>query len=1232
MFIILNNEEFEIYELENKKIIIDRIAVKFNSLPKYLYFDPELKIENGYKIKVVDYLEKIKNYKILDIYKLYYEIKEHKFELTIEDILYPWFYYNNKLGNLLINKETTNSDLILNEIYQEIKKISDIYINFTVKEIKDIIKKNKPLFEKQLNDLVVNTQTYVSTMNIYYNIKKGVDYEKIIIEKSETDYILDMEYITLLEIFNNIILDKNIPFASYNEFYKISKEILPLEEWNLSLTDYIIIRVLEKQNPKGIKQDNYSMSIIGQEENYPVLRMICNLLPGNISEEQYKNNVLKSIKNPKIKEKKEVLLKGKFIIPNQKLNKYVFSDLVMNNPIFSKFIYINERESASKTKSELYIYVEHPIYGLMTCNMTENNDIPDYDSYIKINITKSKNTESIYEFQKIISKLFVIYNNEYDNIIYEYRKYISKFGEISKQKDIFKKKDILRLQDVAKSIIEYGRDDRDTKIKKGQKEQQYSRFCAKLPRVVSKDEAEKFGNYMLFPKESHLDTTELGKIDQNYYICDEHIDSGHIYPGLVENKLKSSEIIQGLPCCYKEDHSKIKGKLYRQYFYEDELIKERKNTLSQKIIKTNKFVNITSTGVLPKNISTFFDIIHPLNDYRRTGMSRGPNSFIECVYEALGLDIFKDIIIDKNIRSNYIENIRKTKLSEIVKNTGICRQELYNKSNKQIFEYFDPLNDKFNEYFDPRMFMTLIEQVYKCNIFLFTRDKNDDGEMTLPYYSQYYLKYNNNYPCIFIYENPGNVSDNPLYPQCELIINFKENNSIYSFVYDDYICIESRKVYENLSLIYINNNLIRSINFDIDLKYIHSQLIDINGKCRILYIKYKIDNIMSYVSLFTDPLPPLMVKENDISLSNQKIYKLDIKYLNDFCKLFNIKIINQVIKNNVIVQIIGQINNNLTNVYIPIKNSVEKYIIKDLPISNELIYIEDNKSIMNEFNNNKKYARYICEYAIWLLSNYLYNQGYIIDTQVEKSDIYIGILKVNIDYKILNDFYDKNIIIDNTFEYKDIKETFTYESGLLKDSKLVLLNEIMFSRLDYYIKLYIKRNKQKVINYRLYKSMETYFQDISDMTIYPNQVILYGKYAVQRWIYDRKSNYIIQNTLNKDITNMSPYFLKNNNIKEYTPYGLISNSYIYLAQTVDNIYKAMELGKLWSEYGYNYGGNIVIDENKVYESYLYTYKNKDNIKIYNINGIRNNYNIKIIGFKIKSDDKILDMYTVLLKF
>jgi hypothetical protein len=193
-------------------------------------------------------------------------------------------------------------------------------------------------------------------------------------------------------------------------------------------------------------------------------------------------------------------------------------------------------------------------------------------------------------------------------------------------------------------------------------------------------------------------------------------------------------------------------------------------------------------------------------------------------------------------------------------------------------------------------------------------------------------------------------------------------------------------------------------------------------------------------------------------------------------------------------------------------------------------------------------------------------------------------------------------------------------SGVMYEGKLVVTDEDMLRRLIYVLRLQVERDLDKVLNYKHRLNIDNYYQDISDFTQNPFQVILYGENSIDSWIYDRKIEYKLQNSIL--IGRNTPYFFKNT---------LVSPD-IYLAQNTFDLDQAIALSENWRKEKFN-NYNSIISGGKRYDNInfkLYSYVNKNNIEPLNLIQDRDgNYysDIKIIGYKINNIPK----YTALLK-
>jgi hypothetical protein len=926
---LVNGKELKTYKLDTILSIINRIAVSLKTLPKYLYFKNGIPSINDINIEVEDLKETIKTITITDFRDLNIQDKLQQQNISFEDDIIPLFIVYNKN--------------IENEIRQYPNQFKNTYLeNLDIsKNIIDIWERKTTIktdLDKQIKKFIEDTdqQTkiiieYDNIINIA-NIQENINFSTFQPETIKFNIIFKPIDNNIMEIFNRIKLNDKISFAKFNNFYKILKNFIPRVDWSTPV-DFGI--VLFKNSKNYNKDDDQILCTIDTENNNKIIANMTRDVTDTNNE--LFNNFLKVIDYTQdaVESVDELEVKGVFFIPNQKMNNYVFADLAMNNPLFSSLISINEHEKATKNKNNIYIYSNSDITGYITATLTqktiEENDkllknfpniFPVKSNYINIKIN-AKNIEAIKEFQKIITNLFYLYNQNYTEIVNFYKEYLKDSIEDSYIADI-----------------------EDIKTKKHRLISGHTRKCTHVPAVISDKEAEKErqkGNIVIeFPK-----TPEEGK--QYNYTCTNHTKSGHIYPYLL---VSNSEIFPYLPCCSTRNQTEKEGSIFRHYYYgEDLIIKEGKQ---QNLIKTNKFVMPNKFGILPLNIDKMFQIIDTEKDYIfvRKGVVDTKNSFITCVAEAL---------------KQNVEDTDRLRLELATPEyAALCKQELFDHS---ISEIIDKIKDN-TIYFSPHDFISLIETYFNCNIFIFTRN-TINGEMSLPRYTKGYYKYERKEQCIFIFEHIGSESDNAKYPRCELICRWKETESTniqYIFSYDSGISINVRNIFDQLRKTYTLNKPIKyttfNININLNLKF-NGQYIDTYGKTRLLQLVYN----QKLVTLLTTPIPPLKT----IELDTFAITKIDIKLALNLASRLKMIVSGQTVVNNNLKNIFGKIGN--VKVIIPV---IDHESINGIPIykTDNVSYIDNtSNSALVTYNEYKKLARYITQYMLWLYSRFLFDKN-----------------------------------------------------------------------------------------------------------------------------------------------------------------------------------------------------------------------------------------------------------------
>jgi hypothetical protein len=1190
IMVIINGKKFKIYDLDSIHTFKDRLASELSTLPEYLYFPDGLTYTDlkKDKINVENILDEIiksagKNESVLDLIN---SIKNKLSKINIGDkIVAVWLGYNKKL------EENVNKmgDTILNAISKDLIK-NRVYLTHTqfMREWNDR-NRNKKFLQHSITTRKEKSSYTIKLFEEYYSIEESSVSTDFKIEYIQFMLTLNLVDISLLELFNEAILTDSVPFITTHNFFKILTNYTPPDEW-ASSDDINILKdmnkmILKVMNKKFIstssKASNYIDTIvsINQISNNINAEITIKTDKGNVSRDVFIERFIGVFKNIDINvtETKESKVVGTFYFPGLTLDKYIFADMVMNDNVFKLMLNMDDHEKATKNKTGIYIHFDHPTTGYITATVTQmkmkKNDIlmkdedPEFfpvgEPYIRVRISKSDNSQSVENFKDIMGKLFVRYDEKYNEIRDFYKEYIPTFGDIE-------------IEDV---------EDIGTNIKLSEEVPElfgvkgYSTNCGvdRTPSIVSEDEAKKIEeegkNVIKFPRDNSGDDSE----NQLYYTC-KHVKHKHI--GLQENKLKNSDVYPYVPCCFERDQ---RNKPAFQHYYQG---KEQKlmGKKQHNIISTDKILKHDQYGTLPSNIENLFTIIDPdpkmVYVRRGVGISekRNVNSFLNVVMEALNDETDIITIDDEDeLESELIDQRNKLATKKLVSS---CRQELYDMTTDEIIKI---LKDG-NVYLNPRWFLHLLEVRFECNIFLFTKNTMN-GEMTLPRHLQAYYKNRNKNRCIYIFEHMGSKSDDTIkypWPQCELIVKYNELTGKTQGLFTHKEATNIRNVHSRLRQSYALDKNINETYIPIDSLKIKSQCIDSYGKTRQLNIMFDEHR----VSLITSPIQPLKARET----KDFKIYTVPIDIAMKLVDSLYIKITSQITIGTVVKEINGVLGN--VNISIPIKDGK---IIKGIPEKQyELNVVYDQTSVLDQYNKNKKLARYIVEYTLWLFSRYIYESGD--------------------DYKMDDiSFFAKNrFIVDPAFIYDNVSKNFTDDCSFLKDGQIVVHSEETIKRLIYVLRLNLHMDRNGILQYHKQKYMKNYYVDLSDFTTHNHQVILFGEESVEKWISEYNMNYFLFDSVQIGIN--TPYFFKNKLVDDV----------VYMAQNTTSLEKANDIAITWEIDGYNTGINA--KEASPVSFTLYSYTNSTSIKRINIKGKPFSGNIKIIGYKI--DNK--PFYTVLL--
>lgn len=1219
--VYFNDQLINTYDLDSVNTIINRLAAKNQTISEYLYFENEKPDMNEILESEIIYFENLLPTMLNESFPVVYEKFKDVFNLQK---MVETYVLLNKEFDELYEREKENPSFKGMFMDSSLLVITDYLKN---KDAEFVLNKNeinriwenkynlKKSFINSIKENQKNVEKIEKTYEEFSSIE-GLYYTNFELEKYKFLLELNINNISLLEIFNNIKLNKNIPFATTHYFYKIMKEFIPSDKWinlfdrsktpfdkykNIDRFNNIILKVLQKT--KSVNYNDFTEIILNLENELAKIKFEYNIKKFDISQEDLKNRVLDIINLNDIKNEKVIEVNGVFYFPKQTMNKYVMSDLIMNNPLFSSILVIDE--TTIGMKSNIYIYFSNSIIGNVTAYLTEqvvlktsslskNKELfPVGSKYIRVKISSCENEKKVKYFQEILSKLFVLYNQNYNEIIEFYRKNLI---DIEVEDENIKNIDLKNIENLAKDKFK-----NNDKIFKELRETDpyifkaiYTRYCRKLPIPISDEDAnnpeiinytDKNGNIkkydiITFPKEQVNDSIP------RKYICNY---KKNINPGLRDNPYDNSDVLPYIPCCYVRKQIDKTGSKYMNYYFGEKL-KEKKEKNKGNIYTSNIILKNNDFGTLPENIERIFSLVDLTSKYYRKGVFRNKNSFLNCVLEALNEDTnILDFELEDD-REYQLKRIRK-ELSSLSAYAAACKQEMYDYTIEEIQNKIKN-ND---EYFDPKLFLHLLELKYNCNIFLFKR--NNQGTIILPRHTKGYYKNRNTNKCIFIFEHMGSASDKSEYPQCELIIRQLEDSeeTEYIFDYDSEISENIFTFFENINNYYIFNKKLDLIDYKFSVFpfiKLESQIIDNYGKTRMLNIIYKDKNI----SLFTNPIQPLIL---DINKENI-IYKNNIEIILELASKIGMTLNKQVVNNDILIQIVGFVGN--LEITIPVIDTHEK--IEGVPIENNInnITIIGSNSSLYEYNRYKKLARYISEYLYWLYSKYMNENGINIEDIMNEDN--------------LNDFIKKYIQINKDFEYTNVGKSFSMNSGIMDKNKLIIKSNETLKRLFFGLKMLSLRNTKKLYEYYKKNVIENYYLEISDFDNFPFQIILEGEDSIGKWINEKNESNDINDEIIPDIE--KSYFFRNSNIE---------NNKLFIAQNTDSIVNAINIAINWYEYDYNIGNKSGFEEQLETPKFtLYSYINNKKINIYNVDGDEKEYNIKIIGYKIDGVTK----FTVLL--
>lgn len=837
---LINENNFVIYNADTENSILQRIAVLFQTTPFWLWIKESN--ESGFsektEIKVVNILEELKRdikqyISFKDVETKYYEWILQKDEGSIQDSKYELskmfiiFYvdedvdYFKKLELEEIFKDISGTEINIYTIEQILSRKKEIEMDLKREILRN--KKEAKIFEDYAIQIEKDVESVTDINSSDFNVESIVTTLTVETEKD----------IVLSHVFNELNSD-DILFCKYKKFFKIidkNKHVFNYYDFDSDYSDNELLIVFFL----AVKKKYLFREIVIKEHSPSIFTVDIDTIESEVNFNELQQILLNT--GFTVTDQNNTRIKGNFII-DKNFHKELFLDVIMNDSAFFN-MYANERYKVNKNFSKINLYY----YSLKSSHVSFS--LSNEVNTTKIKINKISSYEAIDFFKKQFITLFKQYKSKENVLLNIYRSFIP---GISLSLNTGKNNDSTMLNRKKRSKHPLALIEPTLFLPL------YTRKCAKPPRIIDDEKIPDGFSTIEFP------LYKEGGLNARRYVCDQ---TGHfMYPGLRKNTLPNNNVFKYIPCCYETDQEQRKGSCWNSYF---KGVTGKNDKYEHVLYKTSRILPNENKGILPQGILKLLG-----KDVMRKGVFIGPNSFIDCVERIANKSL---VIGDVESRRKQLNKIRKSLRYEL------CSQE--NSDLKDFKDWF--YNEKL--YFEPRRFFRALEDYFQINIYIFERSTDHvcsfsnnkllfektishNGILVAPNTPSQGVfidpkRYNKN---ALIYNHMGGAVDSLEYPHCE------------------YIPITNSKIFKNVETVY-RNILIFSRKDYIDdnkvkLSEISEQYIDRSG--RVIGLKRKDGEIIK----MEKPMLPIAKKIKCEKLDSKQNYLKQYVYQKRLARIF----------------------------------------------------------------------------------------------------------------------------------------------------------------------------------------------------------------------------------------------------------------------------------------------------------------------------------------------------------
>ncbi len=241
-------------------------------------------------------------------------------------------------------------------------------------------------------------------------------------------------------------------------------------------------------------------------------------------------------------------------------------------------------------------------------------------------------------------------------------------------------------------------------------------------------------------------------------------------PNLIENKGINVSQFPYLPCCTMTRSEKDRYSIYYEGI-------EKEAFMLRTRLNTGQLLTPGRHGRLPLALERLLSsVIGSEGELNHYGVDRSPSSLLHSILLAVNDGYYKSILgTTGDEREEYVRKKREELIKLI--DPSLLKQEMYDANDEVIRQEIS------NPYtvLDPLLHYRMFEELYNINIFTFipTGSQLTDIELEIPRHRYYHARpRREDRPTLLIYKYQGTESNTFRYPQCDIIIvRYEENKT-----------------------------------------------------------------------------------------------------------------------------------------------------------------------------------------------------------------------------------------------------------------------------------------------------------------------------------------------------------------------------------------------------------------------------------------------------------------------